>query len=67
MGTSTAAHVWPKVVKLLQDCSTMQIDSGEADATLTSMYDLINRQDEAPTPPKAVLKKLVRQLQVRES
>ena len=60
MGTNLAGS-WQKAVKLLQDCSTRQAHSAEAEAAL---HDLIVKLDGLPTPPKAVWKKLVQQLQV---
>jgi hypothetical protein len=64
MGTPAAA-AWQTAVKLLQGCSTRQIDRREANEAVDKVYSLINKQNEAPRPPKAVLKMLVKQLQVR--
>jgi hypothetical protein len=50
MGTNLAGS-WQKAVKLLQDCSTRQAHSAEAEAAL---HDLIVKLDGLPTPPKAV-------------
>jgi hypothetical protein len=77
MGTNVAA-LWQKAVKLLQDCSTrqnnsaasasaillQQNNSAEAQSAVQSVQDLMKKLDELPTPPKAVLKKIVQQLQV---
>jgi hypothetical protein len=64
MGTNVAA-LWQKVVKLLQDC-TLHADSIEAQAALQSVeFELVEKLLQLPTPPKAVWKKLVQQLQVR--
>lgn len=64
MGTNVAA-LWQKVAKLLQDCSTLHADSIEAQAALHSVHDLVEKLLQLPTPPKAVWKKLVQQLQLR--
>jgi hypothetical protein len=63
MGTNAAA-MWAKVAKLLQDCSTMQPGSADADAVLDGVYRLMEKLVELPTPPKAVWKKLVQQHKV---
>ena len=62
MGANVVAS-WQKVVKLLQDCSTRQTDSA-AEAALQSVHKLTCQLEKFPTPPKAVWKKLVQQLQV---
>jgi hypothetical protein len=64
MGTSAAVS-WQKVVKLLQQCSIRQTNSKEAEAAVNSVNELIGKLHKLPTPPKAVWKKLVQQLQVR--
>lgn len=58
------AGSWQKVVKLVQDCSTRQAESAEAQAAVQSVQDLIGQLKQLPTPPKAVWKKVVQQLQV---
>jgi hypothetical protein len=63
MGTNVAAS-WQKAAKLLQDCSTRQPNSAEAQTAVQSVHDLISKLMDLPTPPKAVWKKLVQQLQV---
>lgn len=63
MGTNVAGS-WQKAVKLLQECSSKQSDSAEADAAECRVHDLIDKLMELPTPPKAVWKKMVQQLQV---
>jgi hypothetical protein len=65
MGTNVAS-LWQKAVKLLQSCSTRQFDNSdaEAEAVVHRVCDLIDKLKDLPTPPKAVWKKLVQQLQV---
>jgi hypothetical protein len=58
------AGAWQKAVKLLQECSTKQTGSTEAEAAFSRMYQALNILNKTPTPPKAVKKKLVQQLQV---
>lgn len=62
MATNVAAS-WQKVVKLLQDCSTIQTGSAAGQAAVHSVERLIIMLHQTPTPPKAVWKKLL-QLQV---
>ena len=63
MGTNVAGLL-QKAVKLLQDCSTRQTDSAEAQAALHSLQEINGKLHDLPTPAKAVWKKLVHQLQV---
>jgi hypothetical protein len=65
MGTNVAG-AWDKAAKLLQESSTKQPGSAEANAVLRRVQDsnLLDKLDELPTQPKAVWKKLVLQLKV---
>lgn len=63
MGANVATS-WQQVVKLLQDCSTRPTDSAEAQAALQSVHKITCKLEKLDTPPKAVWKKLVQQLQV---
>ena len=58
------AGSWQKAVQLLQDCNTRQTASTEAQAAVRSVKGLIGQLQGHPTPPKAVWKKLVQQMQV---
>jgi hypothetical protein len=59
--SANVAVLWQRAVKLLQDCSS---GSADAESSLQSVQDLLEKLEQLPTPPKAVWKKLVQQLQV---
>jgi hypothetical protein len=63
MGTNVAGS-WQKAVKFLEECNTKQTGTIEAEAALRRVHDSFAKLRELPTPPKAVWKKLVQQLQV---
>jgi hypothetical protein len=65
MGTNVAG-AWDKAAKLLQESSTMQPGSVVANTALRCVQDLTDRLEQLPTQPKAVWKKLVQQLKVRQ-
>jgi hypothetical protein len=72
MGTN-AAVLWQKAAELLQESSSRQTNSAdvllspytlEAQPALRRVHDLLEKLHNLPTPPKAVWKKVVQQLQV---
>jgi hypothetical protein len=66
MGTNIAG-AWQEVAKLLQDYSTKQPGSADANAALDQVQHLVAKLDQLPSPPKAIWKKLVQQIKVRRA
>ena len=49
MGTNVAL-LWDKAAKMLQECSTMQPGSADADAVLDNVEQVMVKLQELPTP-----------------